>query len=349
MKKYWWVFILAAPMFAVSMAGIMVYYMMSVWQYSGDSVVFEVKPGEGFSRINGRLHRNGIISSAKIFHRYAQINNLMTKFKAGRFEIKSGSSMMDVFDTLIEGQSITASVTIPEGKNLFEIAGILKEAKIIENKNEFIRLAKDPEFTKSLGIDSERVEGFLYPDTYRFTPKSNPRDVIIAMVDVFRKKVAGLDFKKAPLNLNQFQVITLASVVEKETGAASERPQIAGVFINRLKKRMRLQSDPTTIYGIYETFDGNLRKRDLLQKTPYNTYKIPALPKGPISNPGLLSIRAVLEPQQHSFLYFVSLNNGRHYFSKNYKEHKLAVEKYQKNWRARSGKSWRDLKKEKQQ
>jgi UPF0755 protein len=228
---------------------------------------------------------------------------------------------------------------------LYLLSDILKAEKIIENKADFIRLAKDPQFVKSLGIPSERVEGYLYPDTYRFTPKSDPKDIITAMVSVFRKKTDRLDFSKAPQDLNEFQVLTLASVVEKETGAAQERPLIAGVFINRLKKRMRLQSDPTTIYGIYESFDGNLRKRDLLQKTPYNTYKIPALPKGPISNPGLLSIKAVLNPDAHQFLYFVSLNNGRHYFSKTYKEHKGAVEKYQKNWKARSGKSWRDLNK----
>jgi UPF0755 protein len=349
MKKIWWVFVIAAPLFAASMAGVMVYYMMSIWEYSGKDIVFEVKPGEGFSRINGRLHNKGIISNAKIFHRYAQINKLMTKFKAGQFEIKSGSTMMNVFETLIEGQSITSSVTIPEGKNLFEIAEILQKENIIKDKKEFIELAKNAEFVESLGIPSDRVEGHLYPDTYRFTPNSEPKDIITAMVSIFKRKLSELDFSSAPLQLNQFEVITLASVVEKETGAAQERPQIAGVFINRLKKRMRLQSDPTTIYGIYENFDGNLRKRDLLQKTPYNTYKIPALPKGPISNPGLLSIKAVLKPDTHNYLYFVSLNNGRHYFSKTYKEHREAVERYQKNRRARSGKSWRDLKQKKAQ
>ncbi len=345
MKKIWWIFIIVAPAIAVSMAGIMVYYMMSVWEYSGKDMVFEVKPGEGFSRINGRLHSKDIISSAKIFHRYAQINKLTTKFKAGKFEIKQGSTMMEVFDTLIQGQSITNSVTIPEGKNLFEIAQILEDKKIINDKKEFIRLAKDPAYTKSLGIPAQRVEGYLYPDTYRFTPNSKPKDIISSMVNVFKKKISSLDFSSTPQKLNQFEVITLASVVEKETGAAQERPEIAGVFINRLKKRMRLQSDPTTIYGIYETFDGNLRKRDLLQKTAYNTYKIPALPIGPISSPGLLSIKAVLNPNSHNYLYFVSLNNGRHYFSKTYKEHRQAVQRYQKNWKARSGKSWRDLKK----
>lgn len=345
MKKYWWVFVFAAPAFAFAAAALMVYYMMAVWSYSGKPVVFEIKPGEGFSRINGKLHQKGLISNPKLFHRYAQMNGLMTKFKAGRFEIKSNSNMLDVFDTLIKGQSLTDDVTIPEGKNLFEIAEILKNENIIKDKENFISLAKSPDFAKDLGIPAERLEGYLHPETYKFTPKSDSSDVIKNMVQVFNKKVEDLDFSQAPLGLSKHEVIILASVVEKETGAAFERPMIAGVFINRLKKRMRLQSDPTTIYGIYERFNGNLRKKDLLEKTPYNTYKIGGLPKGPISNPGLSSIKAVLNPKDHAYLYFVSQNDGTHVFSKTYKEHREAVERYQKNYKARQGKSWRDLKK----
>ena len=131
-------------------------------------------------------------------------------------------------------------------------------------------------------------------------------------------------------NLTWHQIITLASIVEKETGVASERGVIAGVFYNRLKKRMRLQSDPTTIYGIFPTFDGNLRKKDLLQHTPYNTYKIKGLPPGPIANPGLDAINAAISPDRHTYLYFVSKNNGTHIFSKNYKDHRKAVNYYQK-------------------
>ncbi len=344
MKRYWWVFVLAAPALALFMAAVMVYYMVGVWQYQGKDVVFEVQPGEGFSKINGRLHHQDLISSAKIFHRYAQFNGLMTKFKAGKFEIKSGSNMLDIFDTLISGQSITAPVTIPEGKNLFQVAQIMEQDKIISDANQFIDIAKDPEFAKQLNIPGSRVEGYLYPETYKFTPGSEAKDVIRSMVDVFNEKTKDLDFSKAPLGLKKHEVIILASVVEKETGAAVERPMIAGVFINRLKKRMRLQSDPTTIYGIWENFNGNLRKKHLLAKTDYNTYKIPALPKGPISNPGLSSIKAVLFPAKHNYLYFVSQNDGTHIFSQTYSQHRKAVERYQKNHRARQGKSWRDLK-----
>jgi UPF0755 protein len=344
MKKYWWIFLLAAPLFGVLLVGIKVYHSIQLWTYDGPEIVFEVKPGEGFSSINGRLKRNQLISSAKIFHRYAQVNNHMTKFKAGKYKIKAGLNMLAIVDTLTSGQGITTLVTIPEGKNLFEIAQIL-ERKNICSSSEFIKYAKDPNLAKELGIPSNRIEGYLYPDTYRFSPKSQAKQVIQIMVNLFRKKVGKLNFSMVPLQLSQHQVVILSSIVEKETGAPSERPRIAGVFINRLKKRIRLQSDPTTIYGIWENFNGNLRKKHLLEKTPYNTYKIPGLPIGPISNPGLASLNAVITPEKHSYLYFVSQNDGTHVFSKTYKEHLAAVNKFQKNSRARKGKSWRDLSK----
>ena len=135
-----------------------------------------------------------------------------------------------------------------------------------------------------------------------------------------------------------------ASIVEKETGAKFERPLIAGVFTNRLKKKMRLQSDPTTVYGMWDRYKGNIKKSDLLEYTPYNTYKIPALPLGPIANPSLEAIEAVLQPAHTNYLYFVSKNDGTHVFSETYKSHREAVDAYQKNAQARRGKSWRQLK-----
>lgn len=344
MKKYLWVFLFAAPAFAVFLAGIKVYYSLAIWKYEGETFVFEVKRGDTFGKINGRLSQKGIISSAKVFHRYAQINDTMTKFRAGNFEIKQGSTMLDVFNTLLKGQALTEKISIPEGKNLFEIAKIF-EAKKVVKADEFIKLAKSQSFTEKLGIPGERMEGYLYPDTYNLNKNMNVDQVIRVMFNTFKMKTKAVNFSSAPLGLTKHQVIILASMVEKETGAGHERPIIAGVFINRLKKRMRLQSDPTTIYGIYESFNGNLRKKHLLEKTPYNTYKVSGLPIGPISNPGLESISAVLNPKEHKYLYFVSQNDGTHIFSTNYRDHRKAVEEYQKNPKNRRGKSWRDLKK----
>lgn len=340
-KKHLFILLVLAPGLAIMLAGIRVYDQINWWRYSGPDTVFEVKAGEAFSSINYRLKKEDLISSSKLFYRYAKINDMVTKFKAGRFVIKNNSNMLDVFETLINGKAIATQITIPEGKNLFEIAKILEEKNVIESASEFVKLAKSEELAKALGIKGQRVEGYLYPETYHFNEKMPAKQVIQAMVSEFNKKISDIDFSKS--SLSKHEVITLASLVEKETGAAFERPVIAGVFLNRLQKRMRLQSDPTTIYGIYENFNGNLRKKDLLELTPYNTYKIPALPAGPIANPGVESINAVLNPQKHSYLYFVSKNDGTHIFSKTYKDHAKAVNTWQKVRENREGKSWRNL------
>ncbi|EQC47570.1 endolytic transglycosylase MltG [Bacteriovorax sp. Seq25_V] len=341
-KKNLFIFLFLAPAFALILSVIHIYYGIYVWEFKGPTTTFEIKPGDSFGPINFRLADNKMIYSARLFHRYSKFSQKLTSFKAGVYEVEQGLTMSGVLELLTSGRSITTKVTIPEGKNLFEVAKILEEAKIIASADEFIRLAKNENFVKSLGLNAQRIEGYLYPDTYNFTPNSTPKFVIESMYNVFQAKTADLDFSKT--NLSKFEVITLASIVEKETGAKFERPRIAGVFHNRLAKRMRLQSDPTTIYGIYENYNGNLRKKDLLEKTPYNTYKIPALPIGPISNPGIESIKAVLEPEQHQFLYFVSKNDGTHIFSKSYKDHNEAVKTWQINRKNRAGKSWRDLK-----
>jgi UPF0755 protein len=265
----------------------------------------------------------------------------MTKFKAGNYLIQKDSTILDIVNTLTKGVSITTPITIPEGKNLYEIAKILEDRKIV-SADEFIKLAKDPITAKKFDIDAKNLEGHLYPNTYNFMQRSPAKLILSIMVNEYQKQIKKLDFTNS--KLSKEEVLILASIVEKETGAKIERPRIAGVFHNRLKKRMRLQSDPTTIYGIWENYKGNLRKRHLLEKTPYNTYKISGLPVGPISNPGLASIKAVLNPEKHDYLYFVSKNDGTHIFSKNYKDHQNAVNFHQKNSSNRKNKSWRNLK-----
>ena len=343
MFKSKWLILLGIFFLVLLLAGFKVYHSIKIWKYSGSDVIFEIRPGEGFASINARLKRQNLISDSKVFHRYSQINGLMRRFQAGRYQIRSQSNMLDILDTFVKGNSITVSVTIPEGKNIYEIAEIL-ERQAVTSKKEFLKMAKSLSFTRSLGIQGNTLEGYLYPETYRFSPQSDAESVIRSMVSIFKRRTKSIDFSRAPLNLTLHQVVILASIVEKETGASQERATIAGVFINRLRNKMRLQSDPTTIYGIFENFTGNLKKKHLLEKTPYNTYKINGLPIGPISNPGAESIRAVLSPEKHDYLYFVSRNDGIHIFSKSYREHLNAVNKYQKDRRMRQGKSWRDLK-----
>ena len=339
MKKNHILFLVGAPLFAILLVAIKVYYSAYVWRYQGPDVYFSIKPSESFSSINARLAKEKLISSPRFFHRLSQWNGVMTKFKSGQYQIKTNSNLMDVYNTFINEKSLTMYFTVPEGKNMYEIGRMLEE-RGITSYDDFIMLCKKPEFIKELGINEVSVEGYLYPDTYDFHPNL-PADLVIkTMVREFRKKMLPIDISKSKMSLEE--IITLASMVEKETGDKSERPLIAGVFLNRLKIKMRLQSDPTTIYGMYERYNGNITRKDLLTPSDYNTYTIKALPIGPIANPGIASINAVLNPAQHKFLYFVSQNDGRHIFSESYGQHQEAVVKWQKTAKNREGKSWRN-------
>jgi UPF0755 protein len=190
-------------------------------------------------------------------------------------------------------------------------------------------LSADAETAKAYGFSGPGLEGYLFPDTYHLSRGMTPRAVIDVMVKRFFAVMGPFSEAIRQSGMSLEQVVTLASIVEKETGAPEERPLIAGVFLKRLKNNMRLESDPTVIYGI-DPFDGNLKKEDLRTHTPYNTYLIKGLPPGPISSPGLEAIKAVLFPAQTDFLYFVSKNDGTHHFSKTFSEHRKAVRKYQK-------------------
>lgn len=329
-----------APLLGFLMIGTHVYFIFKQ-TYDGPDKVFAVKNGDTFGKINQRLYNDGLISNTRIFHYYAKYKNVVTKFRAGNFTIPAGSNMEQVLDTLVNGQPNLISITIPEGKNMYEIAKVVNAAGIT-SEEEFLKAVQGSDLISQLNIQASSLEGYLYPETYRFAADTPAKTVVKTMVELFNKKTEQINFEH-PF-LNKHQVVILASVVEKETGAKIERPAIAGVFTNRLRKRMRLESDPTTIYGIWNRYQGNIKKADLLEMTPYNTYKVPALPIGPISNPSLEAIEAVLKPEQHDYLFFVSKNDGTHVFSKNYRDHSSAVNDYQRNSKARQGKSWRNLK-----
>ncbi|EPZ49991.1 YceG family protein [Bacteriovorax sp. BAL6_X] len=341
-KKNLFIFLVLAPALSICLLVAHTYYNIYHWQYGGPETEFQINSGDTFGTINYRLAQDKIIYSPRLFHRYVKFEGKLTSFKAGRYIIPKGITMDELLALLISGKSLTVRVTIPEGYNLFQIAKALADEKIVDEKD-FIKEAKDKKFVHSLGIPAGRVEGYLYPDTYQFHEKMKARAIIHRMYDNFKDKTKDLDFSK--VRLTKHQLVTLASMVEKETGAKFERPTISGVFHNRLKKRMRLQSDPTTIYGIWESYKGNISKKHLRQKTPYNTYKISGLPVGPIANPGLAALKAALNPKKHDFLYFVSKNDGTHVFSKTYKKHSQAVDFWQKNRANRKGRSWRDLNK----
>ena len=327
--------------FASSVLVFFYFYSKINSEYRGEAKYFTVNIGEGFSSVNYRLKRDGLISDARTFHYYTKFKGELGNIKAGTYKITDGTSMGEILAVLTSGKGELTKVTIPEGKNLYEIGKIL-ESKKITTYSEFVAACRNPKFINALGISAPSVEGYLFPETYNFAPNS-PADLVVqTFLTQFKNATKNIDLTTT--DLTPHEVVILASIVEKETGAKWERPTIAGVYLNRLKKNMRLQADPTTIYGIWETYNGNLKRKHLLQKTDYNTYKMSGLPLGPIANPSLAAIKAVLDPKEHNYLYFVSKNDGTHVFTPTYKEHQKAVDYWQKNWRRRKGKSWRDLK-----
>ncbi|MCT4640910.1 MAG: endolytic transglycosylase MltG [Bacteriovoracaceae bacterium] len=340
MKK----FILISIVILLScLAGGVTYVYQNLDYKTSKNHPIEIKQGMAFYKINTLLKQKKIIKDSRFFHHYCKYKKQVNNFKSGSYIIPAGSNLEKVLHILTTGKSVQNKVTISEGKNIYEVANILEQNNLVDAKT-FIALCKSKSFLSELNIPSNvSFEGYLFPETYFFPKGYTEKQIIRTMVKQFKQQISSLDFSQT--HLSQAQVINLASIVEKETGAAWERPIIAGVYLNRLKKNMRLQADPTTIYGIWESYKGNLRKRHLLEKTPYNTYKISGLPLGPIANPSLAAIKAVLVPKKHNYLYFVSKNDGTHIFTPTYKEHLKAVRQWQLNKKNREGKSWRDLKK----
>lgn len=320
------------PLAATSLIiAVFTHYYISLFVPPGSStapVVIEFEPGISFNRIAKVLKEKGIIRDLNAFTLLARLRGSTKKAQAGEYEFNVSMLPFDVLEKIEKGLVIKHPVTIPEGYNVREIADLL-EREGLSKKELFIAMVSDRVFLASIGISSPSAEGFLFPDTYQFSKGMTEEAMIKNMVSRFMEVFTSeMESRGREMGMSVKEVVTLASVVEKETGEASERPRIARVFLNRIKMGIPLQSDPTVIYGIKE-FNGNLTKKDLLTETPYNTYRKRGLPEGPISNPGFDSIKAVLYPEEGDYLYFVSKNNGTHHFSKTLSEHNRAVYQYQ--------------------
>jgi len=290
--------------------------------------IITVTPGQNLNLISNKLFQEGIIKSPQKFNFVGRLKGYDKKLKAGEYHLSSSIPPAQILDILINGKVMLHRITIPEGYNIQQIASLVEKVGF-GSREEFIRLGNDTLLVNEMGIDSETFEGYLFPDTYYFPSKVPLRKIIITMLKRFKEIFSSGWVKRAEeLGFSMHEILTLASIIEKETGAAFERPIISSVFHNRLKKRMRLESDPTVIYGIKD-FNGNLTRKNLNTITPYNTYKIKGLPPGPIASPGYKSIEAALYPDNTHYLYFVSKKNNTHKFSNTITEHNRAVHKYQ--------------------
>lgn len=302
-------------------------YLVTIAPGTGDVVVV-IPKGVGVRVIGTLLAANGILKDDIRYLLLVHFSGLTAKLRAGEYSLPRGLTPLEVLQLLAKGSTLRHHVTVPEGVTAEQVAVIFEKDGWIKRAR-FMELVHDDEFIKKLGVDAQHLEGYLFPETYTLIRYETDEYSVIRMM-VQRFQYVWNEIKARELHgLSRHQMVTLASIVEKETGAAVERPLIARVFLNRLALKMRLQSDPTVIYGIRE-FDGNLTKSDLKRTTPYNTYVIPALPLGPICNPGRAALEAVLRPADSDAVYFVSKNDGTHIFSSNLTEHNRAVQTFQR-------------------
>lgn len=270
-----------------------------------------------------------LITHPLLFEGVIRLTGKEREIRAGEYEFVKGLRALEILSMMVEGKVRLYALTIPEGLTLREI-GALAVAKGIGTSEEWERLTTNSAFLSSLGVEASSLEGYLFPDTYLFDRTTMLEKLVRQMSMLFFQKIPPplvSEVQSRGLNLHQW--VTLASLVEKETAVPSERPLIASVFLNRLKRSMPLQTDPSVIYGIKD-FDGNLTRKHLETDHPYNTYTRTGLPPGPICSPGLESMMAVLRPEKSDYLYFVSRNDGTHQFSKTLEDHGRAVQVYQR-------------------
>jgi UPF0755 protein len=327
-KRHWAVFFLISLPLLFS-AWIYIYADAPGPMRDGMALTIIIPRRIGLERIENILIKNAVLHDDIRFGLLARITGKAHILKAGEYSFPPGLTPSQVLTLLTEGKIVQHPITIPEGTELIKIADILAADDWID-REKFLQLTRRPEFIKDLGLSIDSLEGYLFPDTYNLSRgNQNEAGIIRMMVEKFLETYREISHVEKPQTLSRHEIVTLASIVEKETALNEERPLIARVFLNRLQQGMRLQADPTVLYN-RPAASGSLTKRDLMTPTPYNTYLIPGLPRGPICSPGRASLEAVLHPTEEDFLYFVSRNNGSHYFSKTLAEHNRAVAKYQR-------------------
>ncbi|HTM00462.1 MAG TPA: endolytic transglycosylase MltG [Candidatus Omnitrophota bacterium] len=316
-------FVLGGIVGVVLLSGLLFFPSTVTRQFESREVL--IPKGAKIDQIATILHDNGLIGNPKLFVLAARVLGYDRGLKAGRFTLPVGSSIYRILTQLAHGMAKQDMVTIPEGRRADQIAAILHQRAKIDPMA-FLALVGDSAFAHSLGVSANRLEGYLYPDTYPFYPLLTPEEVVKVMVErAIRTFSEEMALPGAREGLSLHQLVTLASIVEAEAQVPSERPRIAAVFYNRLRQGMMLQSDPTVLYALglwkQRTF-----YKDLDVRSPYNTYRNRGLPPGPICNPGRAAVHAVLFPNSDSTeLYFVARGDGTHIFSRSWEDHLKAI------------------------
>ncbi len=303
-------------------------YLHSPMPVDEEGTTFTVPAGTPLQRITEELARQGLLTKPHYLNWHARQRGVAGRIHAGEYRIEPATTPAQLLDKMVRGEVIQYSLTLVEGWNFREVMAAVAASPHLVQTLEGLPGA---EIMVRLGKPGEHPEGRFFPDTYRFPRGTTDLEFLRRAYRAMEVRLATAWDERAegvPLK-NPYEALILASIVEKETGLAEEREEIAGVFVRRLKVGMRLQTDPTVIYGMGERFDGNIRRRDLREDTPYNTYTRGGLPPTPIAMPGLDAIRAALNPADGKMLYFVSRGDGSHQFSATLEEHNRAVRKYQ--------------------
>ncbi len=325
--------ILLALLAATSLAGAAVagalLYLTSPADPAAPTRVFVVSPGSGLGQVARELEDEGVVRSHRILTVLGRYRGVDRHLRAGEYELSPAMSPFEILAMFAEGRVKTYEVVLPEGITSVEIARRLAAQGLVD-PDAFLAFVHAPDSAQALGVEGPGLEGYLFPETYRLPRGLPPREIARTLVAQFQRVWDSLAPEAAARGFSQREAVTIASIVEKETALPTERPRVASVYWNRLARHMRLEADPTVIYGIPD-FDGNLRRADLEDEhNPYNTYRIQGLPPGPIANPGAASLRAAVEPEQSDYLFFVSRNDGSHVFTRRYEDHVREVNRLQR-------------------
>ncbi|MDR2220479.1 MAG: endolytic transglycosylase MltG [Methylobacillus sp.] len=313
---------------AVTAAGWGFYFAQQPVKLSSARYELVLKQGSSLSGIARQMTNEGVLSEPWTFIALVRAQGRAGDIKAGNYELREGMTHYDLFLLITDGITTQRSITFIEGWTFRQVREALNRSTDVQHAS---MAMTDQEILRQIGSTETVAEGLFFPDSYHFDSGMSDLDILKRAHETMQRKLAkawenrdaGLPYRSS------YEALIMASIVEKETGLASERPLIASVFLNRIKLGMRLQTDPTVIYGLGEHFDGNLRKRDLTQDTPYNTYTRDGLPPTPIAMPGMAAIDAALRPAQSKMLYFVGKGDGSHAFSANLDDHNRAVRRYQ--------------------
>lgn len=304
-----------------------------------EPAIVDVQPGQTLTAVARDLAARGLLTHPRLLALYGRFTGADSRLRAGEFSIKPGTSPRGLLQAVVSGAVVQHSVTIVEGWTFRELRLALAAVPTLDHTT---RGMQDDAVMRALGEDGKPPEGLFFPDTYLFGKGTRDIDLLRQSRERMRRELAtawGLRHENLPLR-DDYEALILASIIERETGHPDERARIAGVFVERLRRGMRLQTDPTVIYGLGEKFDGNLRRADLERDGPYNTYARAGLPPTPIALPGAASLRAAVQPDVRGELFFVATGegDGRHAFSKTLAEHEAAVRRYLVRYRQQNSK-----------